>query len=382
MDKLSVSIVGAGLSGATVARALAEKGYSVTVYDKRATVGGNVYDYVNADNIRIQQYGPHIFHTSDKGVLDFLSQFTEWVPYEHKVLGNIKGKLVPVPFNFTSLHTLLPADEANEIEKTLTEKFGKNQKVPILSLRAEKEKLLHTFADYVYKNVFYTYTHKQWGFKPEQLGEAVTGRVPVYCGYDDRYFTDTYQVQPKDGFTPLVERMLYHKNIKLKLGVDACEFFSVKNGAIYFNDEPYDGILVFTGKIDELLSEKYGRLAYRSLRFKFETHDTPSYQDAAVVNYNTSERYTRISEFSKFCCKPQKKTVICIEYPKPCHKGDIPYYPMPTKPAHKKYEKYKAACDKIPNLYLLGRLAAYKYVNMDMAVRLALDLADKLSEEN
>ena len=377
-----VLIVGAGISGATAARVLAENGYHVTVLEKRSTTGGNLYDYVDENGIRVQQYGPHIFHTNEKSVFDFLSRFTEWYLYEHRVLGRINDKYVPVPFNLTSLEMLYPKEEAEALKTLLVEEVGMGKKVPILSLKAHPQQSVRDFADFVYHNIFYTYTMKQWGFPPEKLGETVMNRVPVYVSYEDRYFTDTYQFQPKNGFAPMVDAMLDHENITVCLHTDALEKLKVSDGRLSYNGTPYNGRVIFTGRIDELLQKKYGALPYRSLDFVFETHDTASYQPAAVVNYTMSEDYTRISEFSKFCCQPQEKTVIVKEYSKLCGENDIPYYPIPVEENHREYEKYAADAAGIPGLYLLGRLANYKYINMDLAVKNALTLAEGILSED
>ena len=380
MSEKNILVVGAGLSGCTAARLLAENGYSVTVLEKRDTVGGNLYDYIDENGIRVQLYGPHIFHTSEKEVFDFLSRFTEWTKYEHKVLANIKGTLVPVPFNMTSLFKLYPKEEAEAIKEILYSEVGVDKKVPILTLKQHSDSRVREFAEFVYENIFYTYTKKQWGFKPEELGETVMNRVPVYVSYEDRYFTDTYQFQPKDGFTPMIEKMLDHENINVQLSTDAMSLISIENGTVYYKDKPFYGKVIFTGKIDDLFREKYGALAYRSLRFEFETHDTSSYQPAAVVNYTTTEDFTRISEFSKFACEPQEKTVIVKEYSKNCEPGDIPYYPIPKDGPRADYAKYLTEAQKIDSLYLLGRLANYKYINMDIAVLDAIKLVADITK--
>ncbi len=376
-----IIIVGAGLSGATVARLFAETGKDVVVYDKRDTIGGNAYDCIDKNGIMIQPYGPHIFHTNDKGVFDFLSQYTEWEKYEHRVLAKVrKDKLVPVPFNLTSLFDLFPKDKAERIKETLVNEIGFDKKVPILQLKKHESAEIRKFAEFVYKNIFYIYTMKQWGFKPEQLGEAVMNRVPVYLSYEDRYFTDEFQYMPKKGFTEMIANILRHPRITLKLGTDAKKEISLVDGKIYFGGKVLDGKLIYTGCVDELFDYKYGVLPYRSLKFKFETLKTSSYQPAAVVNYTTSHKYTRISEFTKFTCEPKDNTVIVKEYSKTFKKGkNIPYYPIPIAKNHEHYAKYAEEAKGYKDLYLLGRLANYKYINMDIAVRNAMTLFDAIN---
>lgn len=380
MEKIIV--VGAGLSGATIARLFAEKGDKVTVVDKRDTIGGNAYDYVDKNGITVQPYGPHIFHTNEKQVFDFLSKYTEWEKYEHRVLANIGGKHVPVPFNLTSLFELYPKEKAEEIKEILVKEVGLDKKVPILTLKQHENPEVRKFAGFVYKNIFYTYTLKQWGFKPEELGEAVMNRVPVYVSYEDRYFTDEYQYMPKDGFTEMIANILRHPNITVKLGTDMKKDIALDDGKIYLYGKEFEGKLIYTGCVDELFNYKYGVLPYRSLKFKFKTKKCASYQDAAVVNYTTSAKFTRISEFTKFTCKPQEKTVIVKEFSKAFKKGrDIPYYPIPLQKNQLHYEKYREEANAYKDLYLLGRLANYKYINMDVAVLNAIKLFEEIVSE-
>ncbi|MBE7083457.1 MAG: UDP-galactopyranose mutase [Clostridiales bacterium] len=373
-------VVGAGFSGATIARLLAEGGNNVTVLDKRDVVGGNAYDCLDKNGILIQPYGPHIFHTNDQSVFDFVSRFSEWEKYEHKVLAKVrKDKFVPVPFNLNSLFSLFPS-KAEQIKEILVKEIGYGKKVPILQLKQHEKAEIRAFADFVYKNIFYIYTMKQWGFKPEQLGVEVMNRVPVYLSDDDRYFTDTYQFMPKGGFTELITNMLRHPKIQIKLKTDVKKEILLHDGKIYYGGREFDGTLIYTGCVDELFDYKFGVLPYRSLKFKFKTLNQPSYQPSAVVNYTTSHKYTRITEFTKFTCKEQEQTVIVKEYPTRFKKGkNIPYYPIPIEKNFAHYSKYVDEAKNYKNLYLLGRLANYKYINMDVAVKNAMSLYEQLT---
>ena len=374
-----IIIVGAGLSGATIARMFADGGDTVTVIDKRETIGGNVYDYVDKNDIRVQMYGPHIFHTDKEDAFEFLSRFTEWTEYEHRVLANVKGTLVPVPFNLKSLFDLYPSDKAERIKQRLISEIGEGNKVSIMQLVQNGNKEIRDFAHFVYNNIFYLYTRKQWGFSPSQLGKEIMNRVPVYISFEDRYFTDKYQYMPKNGFTEMVSNILRHPRIQLKLGRDAKKIISLYDGKIYLNDKEFDGTLIYTGCVDELFDYKFGVLPYRSLKFKFKTIKSESFQPTAVVNYTTSKKFTRITEFSKFTCEPKDKTVIVKEYSKRFKKGkNIPYYPIPVEKNFIHHKKYAEEAKKYQNLYLLGRLAEYKYINMDDAVKNAMDLYRKL----
>ncbi len=379
MEKIIV--VGAGFSGATIARLFAESGKEVIVFDKRETIGGNAYDYVDKNGIMVQPYGPHIFHTHMKEVFDFLSKFTEWEKYEHRVRARVrKDKYVPVPFNLTSLFELFPKEKAERIKKVLIDEIGLDNKVPIMQLKKHQNAEIREFGDFVYKNIFYIYTMKQWGFKPENLGAEVMNRVPVYVSYEDRYFTDEYQFMPKNGFAEMIANILRHPKIKLKLGTDAKRDISLVDGKIYFCGQELDGELIYTGCIDELFDYKLGVLPYRSLKIKFETKKVPSFQDYAVVNYTTSGMFTRISEFSKFTCQPQDYTVISKEYSKKFKKGkNIPYYPIPTKKNHEHYLKYEELAKGYQNLHMLGRLGMYKYLDMDDAVKNAMLLYEEIT---
>lgn len=376
-----IIIAGAGFAGATIARKLAEEGYSVEIFEKRPNVGGNAFDYMDSSMSYVHEYGPHIFHTNIDKVFEFLSEYTEWFKYEHKVLGYIDGQYVPIPFSLKSLEMCFPQDDAEKLKKKLIEKYGLNNKVTISQLREDNDKDLIVLSDFVYNKVFLNYTKKQWGLLPEQLGEGVTGRVPVYVSYDERYFQDKYQYMPKNGYTKLFENMLDHKNIKVNLGVDILKYLEIKDNCLEFKGDSSIKI-IYTGCIDELFGFMFGELEYRSLKFDFENIKENVYQPAAVVNYPNDNTFTRISEFKNFtieCCKNDAdNTTIVREYPCKHEKDMIPYYPIPLKECEEKYNKYANHAKKYKNLYLIGRLAEYKYYNMDLVINSALDMAERI----
>ena len=372
-----VIVVGAGFAGATVANRLANKGLKILVIDKRDHIGGNAFDY-KEDDILIHKYGPHIFHTNSKEVFDYLSNFTEWYKYEHKVLGHIEDKLVPIPFNFKSIDECLP-EKAEKLKELLKKDYGEGKKVPIMNLLQNENRDIRYLANYIYEHVFKYYTMKQWGMKVEELDSAVSARVPVNTSYDDRYFNDEYQYMPKGGYTKLIEKMLDNENIEIKLETKASDILDLKDGTIYHNGEKFDGEVFYTGALDELFEYKLGELPYRSLDLILERLNK-TFQKAATENYpEENEKFTRITEYKHFMEEePKDVTYIHTEYPFPYRRdgevGNVPYYPIFTDENQELYEKYVEEAKKYPNLVLLGRLAEYKYYNMDAIVLKALEL--------
>ena len=378
-------IVGAGIAGATVARKLAEESNKkVLVLERRNHIGGNCYDKPDDHGILIHEYGPHIFHTGDEGVREFLSRFTKWYDFGHEVVAKVGDQLIPVPFNLNTLHMVYDKEKAERLEKKLIEEYGLDSRVPIMKLRESTDADVREIADYVYKNVFLYYTMKQWGQTPEEISPEVTGRVPVVISYDNRYFKDKYQSVPVDGFTPMFAAMLDHPNIEVRTGVDCSDVLDFEDGKIYFEKAEFTGDLVYTGALDELFDCKFGRLPYRSLNFQFEHLDQDSFQDHSVVNYTVSEDFTRITEF-KFLTgqKDTDGTTIVREYPFAYTgaQGEIPYYAILNAENEALYDKYRALTAHLDHFYLLGRLAEYKYYNMDAMARKALDLAERIMEE-
>ncbi|MCI5937115.1 MAG: UDP-galactopyranose mutase [Eubacterium sp.] len=377
-------VIGCGFAGAVVARELAEKkGKKVLIIDKRDHVGGNCYDKYDEYGILIHQYGPHIFHTNSKRVFDYLSRFTEWYFYRHEVVGNVYGKELPIPFNLNTLE-MVYGEEAKELEKRLIDNFGEGARVPILELMNHEDKELQKIAQYVYENVFLKYTMKQWGKSPKEIDPAVSGRVPVLLSRDNRYFQDEYQGLPLHGFTKIFDKMLDHPGIDVRLSVDAKDVMELdpeSENKILFEGQPFTGDVIFTGALDQLFDCRFGQLPYRSLRFDFEHYKQKFYQSHGVVNYTVSEDFTRITEFKYLSGQlDEEETTIVKEYPMAYtgKEGEIPYYAINNPENDALFERYKGLVDQIPGFHLLGRLAEYKYYNIDAIVERALDLAETI----
>ncbi len=373
-------IVGSGLAGSTIAERIAKViKKKVLIVERRNHIGGNCFDVKDENGIIVHKYGPHLFHTDNKEVFDYLSNFTEWQLYHHKVLAFIDGNKVPIPFNFNTLEMLFPLTLAQELQKKLLEKFKYGEKVPILDLKKIDDKNLKFLAQYIYEKVFLNYTIKQWGKIPENIDPEVTARVPIFIGRDDRYFNDKYQVVPKEGYMKIFERMLNHPNIKLLLNTDFAEVLKIDlvTKKVYAFGREFKGKIIFTGMIDELFGYKFGKLSYRSLDLEFKTVEKNYFQEAAIVNYPNDYNFTRITEFKYIHKVETDKTTILYEYPKECKNGDTPYYPLFNEESRKEYSKYKEFGESFSNLILLGRLAEYKYYDMDDIVERALNVFEE-----
>lgn len=375
-------VIGAGIAGAVAARKLAEeKGKKVLVIERRAHIGGNCYDEKDDYGILIHNYGPHIFHTGMEEVFTYLSRFTDWYLFGHEVVARVSGQLIPIPFNLNTLHMVYEKEQADRLEQKLIAAYGEGSRVPIMQLRENEDADIREIAEYVYQNVFLRYTMKQWGQKPEEISPEVTGRVPVLISYDNRYFQDKYQGVPKEGFTPMFEKMLSHENITVRCGIDCKELLRFGEDAIYLEGEEFTGDVIYTGALDELFDCKYGRLPYRSLDFRFEHLDEESYQGHSVVNYTVSEDFTRITEFKYLTGQQDAKgTTIVREYPFAYTgaAGEIPYYAILNEENQALYEKYRGLTEPLRNFHLLGRLAEYKYYNIDAMTKKAMELAEQL----
>lgn len=349
-------IVGAGFAGSVLAERLASvRNERVLLVDRRSHVGGNAYDHYNDDGILIHQYGPHIFHTNSKQIFDYLSLFTEWRPYTHKVLAEVDDMLVPIPINLDTVNTLYGLSLNSE------------QLVEWFSARAEKVESLRTSEDVVvsvvgrdlYQKFFQGYTRKQWGLDPSELDKSVTARVPIRTNRDDRYFGDEYQYMPRHGYHRLFEKMLHNSNIHIMTKTD---YRDIRDHV------PYKRV-IYTGPIDEYFDFRFGRLPYRSLRFEHVTHDQPCYQPVAVVNYPQTHDYTRITEYKHLTGQEHSKTTLTYEYPS--NTGD-PFYPIPNAANQEQFKEYERLALATPDVWFVGRLATYRYYNMDQVVGQAL----------
>ncbi len=378
-------VVGAGYAGAITARRLAEDGgKKVLVLERREHVAGNAYDGLDEAGILIHQYGPHIFHTNDKRVYDYLSRFTQWRDYQHTVVADIPdgtgGRMqFPVPFNLDSMETAFGPGEGRRLGEKLLATYGPEKKVTILELRQNPDPEIAAIADYVYEHVFVHYTMKQWGQTPEEIDPNTTARVPVFLSRDPRYFQDKYQGMPLDGYTPMFEKMLDHPNITLELNTDALKRLKLEDGRILLDGEPFGGTVIYSGQADELFGFRFGPLPYRTLDFGFQTLPQDAFQTHGTVNYTVDQPYTRITEFKHLTGQELPGvTTIMKEYSRACTgaDGEIPYYAIINPENNALYAKYQAEADKFPGLHLLGRLAEYKYYNMDAIAARALTLTD------
>ncbi len=376
-------IIGCGVAGCVMARRLAEAGHQVTIVEKRNHIAGNCYDEYDENGVLVHIYGPHIFHTNEKRVYDFLSLYTNWYDYAHEVVGNVYGKIIPIPFNLNTLHIVFGKERGDLLEKELVATYGKEARVPIMELMKNPSPDIQEVGQYVYENIFLKYTMKQWNQRPEEVDQSVTARVPVLLSYDNRYFQDTYQGMPSEGYTKMFERMIDHPRIQVILNTDAQDLldFDFENHHILYKGNVFTGPVIFTGAVDAFFHYKEGRLPYRSLRFDFEHYDVDDYQGHGVVNYTVSEDYTRITEFKHLTGQKIKGTTIIKEYPAPYISEDqVPYYAILNDENKAIHDKYTALLKNFKNFYLLGRLAQYRYYNIDGICLEALKLADEIGE--
>lgn len=382
MPSFDTVIIGAGFAGSVAARELSERGgRRVLLLERRDHIGGNAYDCSDSAGVLIHRYGPHIFHTNSRRVFQYVTRFTDWREYEHRVVANVHGQLMPVPFNLTSLRIAFGEEKADRLQEKLLAAYGREKKVPILQLRQSEDPEILEVADYIYENVFLHYTMKQWGTTPEQIDPNTTARVPIFLSEDDRYFQDEYQGMPAKGYTPLFRSLLDHPGIQVELSCPAEKRLKLEEDGITLDGEEFRGDVIYTGAVDELFGCRFGRLPYRTLDFEFETYPREWYQTRGTVNYTVDQDYTRITEFKHLTGqKLPGCTTIMKEYSRAYtgKPGETPYYAIINEENNALYDRYRALCDRYPNFHLLGRLAEYKYYNMDAIIARALELCDRM----
>lgn len=372
-------IAGSGIVGAVLAAELAKKGHTVQVLERRAHAGGNVYDYNDEYGIHVHHYGPHIFHTNDDEVYRYVSDNSELKDF-NLVCGSVMdGKCVPTSFDFSSVDTFFQ-EEAEEIKAHIKAEFGDRASATVLEMLESQDSYVRRFADFLYEKDYKPYTAKQWGIDPEKVDRQIFKRVPILFSYGSKYFSDKYQAMPVKGYMEFIENLLKHSSIELRLNEEALDRFSIRDNQVMDGDKPLDGILIFTGALDELFDCKHGKLPYRSLRFVWKHEDIDSFQDMPVVAYPQAEGFTRITEYKKLPVQEVRGTTYAVEYPLPYKQGEAmePYYPVLTEESQKLFRKYYDEAKQVRGLAFAGRLAEFKYYNMDQAIRRALDLAREM----
>lgn len=379
----NITIIGCGISSATLANILANKGWNVTIYEKTNHVGGNCFDSFDSNGILIHNFGPHIFHTSYEDVYTFVSQFTKFNNYVNKVLVSVDNKLFPLPINFKSIEEIMGSKSAKKIICQLQQLFPNKETATLFDLRMIDNVEIKQFVDWISQNVYLNYSAKMWGTKFENIDPNTISRVKIILGYNHNYFpNDKYQGLPTEGYTKMIEAMLRHPNIKVNLNVDALKHIKFDN-EIKWDDKKLNGPVVYCGPLDEALDYKYGILPYRSLNIQFETHNVTDFQKTAVVNYPADPTMTRIAEYKKMTLQSKKGiTTISKEFPGQFKLNDVVfghrYYPIINETNLSLYNKYLNFFKQYKNFYPLGRLSQYKYYDIDDVIKQAIDLAKEL----
>lgn len=364
MEKTENIVIGAGVTGITIAERLASRGENVLIIEKRETIGGNCYDSF-VDGNYIQHYGPHIFHTNHEDVWKYLNKFTKFNNYKHKVLCEIDKNLVNIPFNLNSIEKVFDKEKARTMIDVLKKQFNEGTKIPILELLKSENICIKNLAGFIYKNVFLNYTVKQWGLKPDEIDLSITGRVPVIVSRNDDYFHDKYQGIPEIGFTSMLKKMLQNKNIRIILKKDYKSIIR----RIYYKK------VYYTGPLDYFFDYKFGRIKYRRIFLKLENNSTSSYQINSVINYPNTNKYTRITEFNKFLFINNQNSIIAKEYSS-WYKGFLAY-PLIETTNNEIIQKYCNEAQKLSKIKFVGRLAECKYFNIDLAIKRSLDLTNE-----
>lgn len=375
---MTIAIVGCGITGCVIAREYAEKGEQVIVFDRRNHIGGNLYDYVDEHGINVHQYGPHIFHTNSEKVWDFVNKYGKWQDFSLICGAVIDGVCVPTAFDFTTIDTFFAKEKAEIIKSKLLSKYKNQTTATVLELLECDDADIREYAEFLYEKDYKPYTAKQWGISPDKIDKSIFKRVPVRIGYKKAYFDDKYQAMPQDGYTAFIRNILDHKNITVQLNVDVINILSITDDQISLKNYPEVSTVFYTGALDELFGYRFGYLPYRSLRFEWKYEDKDSFQDMPVVAYPQAEGYTRITEYKKLPNQNVKGTTYAVEYPLPVSDNDDvePYYPVLTDDSQKAFSQYRELASTIKNLVCCGRLADFKYYNIDQAIENALNVME------
>lgn len=376
-----VIVIGAGIVGAVLARKMAELGIRVTVYERRNHIGGNLYDYVDEYGIRVHKYGPHIFHTNIERVWEFVNKYSDFIDYNLVCGAVIDGICVPTSFDFNAVDAFFP-NEAAIIKEHIKDVYGERKSATVLEMLDSDDSYVKKFAEFLYEKDYAPYTAKQWGISAKEVDKSVLSRVPILFSYDSKYFSDKYQAIPANGYTEMVQNILNHENITVKLNSDILSKKQIINKHLSFKGISEDCLIIYTGPLDELFDCCFGSLPYRSLRFEWKHDERDHIQDMPVVAYPQEPLYTRITEYKKLPEQKVNGTTYAVEYPLIYdNKKEIePYYPVQTKESKELYSKYIGLAEDIDNLILSGRLADFKYYNIDMAIESALSVFDRLIE--
>lgn len=371
-----VLVIGCGLTGAVMARQLAEEGKRVEIWERRDHIGGNMYDYVDEHGFLVQKYGPHAFHTTKKELYDFMCRYEQWQEYRLTCGAVWDGQYTPTPFNFTTIDVFYPKEQAEALKTKLQAAFPGRETATVVEVLEHPDPEIRGYAEFLFQNDYAPYTAKQWGVAPEEIDSSVLKRVPLRFSYGEGYFADEYQIMPMHSYTTFFENLLAHSNIMVRLGVEALEWLSVDGTSLFLDGEAAAIPVVYTGALDELFGCVYGKLPYRSLRFEWKYSESDSLQSAPVVAYPQEKGYTRITEFKKLPPQTKPGSSCAVEYPLPYKKGEAlePYYPVLTEESQKQYAAYRQMAAKIPNLIPCGRLADFKYYNMDQALERAVSV--------
>lgn len=377
-----VLIIGCGLCGAVIARQLAENGQQVQIWERREHIGGNMYDYRDSHGILVQKYGPHTFHTKEQQIYEYICRYGQWQPYKLTCGAVWDDQYTPTPFNFTTVDTFYPEEEAAKLKEKLLHAFNGRSTATVIEVLQHFDPDIRGYAEFLFQKDYAPYTAKQWGVSPSEIDPSVLKRVPLRFSYDDGYFDDPYQVMPTHSFVAFFEELLNHPNISVQLGKEALELLTVSSSGteLLLDGQPISMPVVYTGALDELFACCAGRLPYRSLRFDWKYEEKESLQEAPVVAYPQAPGYTRITEYKKLPYQDVRGTSYAVEYPlhyQP-EEGSEPYYPVLTEESKRQYEIYRQMATRIPNLIPCGRLADFQYYNMDQALKRALEVAGSL----